>query len=93
MQFEFVCSNEVMLTKVLRLLSVVIRVVDFNLEFLRLLKMEIDQHLLNKLRIQVVMDHFRLPQNRPLLILTILAANQLVKDAKRIRLGESVQIG
>ena len=85
MQFELVCSNEVMRTQVLCLLSVVVRVVDFNLEFLRLLKVEIDQHLLNKLRIQVVMDQFRLAQNHPLNSI-MLAANLLVKDATRIRL-------
>ena len=85
MQFELVCANKVMRTQVLCLLSVVVRVVDFNLEFLRLLKVEINHHLLYKLRIQVVMDHFRLPQNHPLNPI-MLAANLLVKDAKRIRL-------
>ena len=85
MQFELVFANKVMRTQVLRLLSVVIRVIDFNLEFLRLLEVEINHHLLHKLWIQIVMDHFRLAQNHPLNTI-ILAANLLVKDAKRIRL-------
>ena len=69
------------------LLRVIIRVINFELEFLALFEVEVDEDLLDPLRVQVVMDDLGFADLSP-----SVTRIQLVNDNEGIRFRESVHI-
>lgn len=87
MQLELKSANEIMGTQILSLLTVVVRVVNFDLVLLRLLEVEVDEDFLDKLRVESVVNDLSLSQLLPHIALL------LVHDDKWIRVGHGVHIG
>ena len=63
MHLEFKSTDEIVCVQILRL--IVIRIVNFNLEDLLLLKVEINHDLSDELGVEVVVDDFRLADLLP----------------------------
>jgi len=55
-ELELVHTDVVMSIYLLRLISTIIRVIDLNLELLRLLEVEFNHDFLDELGVQIVMD-------------------------------------
>ena len=92
MQLEFVHADEIMLARAFDLLRVVIRVIDLDFIPVRLFEVEVDKHLFDELRVQIVVDHLCLSDDGPR-YLVALPFDLFVQNAKWIRLRKGVHIG
>ena len=83
MQLEFIDSNVVVSSQITRLLSIIVRIVHLHLKPVRLLEVEVDEDLLHKLGVGCIMDHLRLSDLDPRLLVA-LPNHLFVEHAERI---------
>lgn len=92
MELEFIDTDVVMSRQVLRLLRIIVRIVDLDLQAIGLLEVEVDKHLLDKLRVEIVMDDLCLANLQPRLSL-VRIQDFFVEDTEGVRLRESIHVG
>lgn len=68
MEGELVYTNVVVGIYLLRLISIIVRVIDLNLELLLLLEVVINHYFLDELRVKIVMDKLSLSNFLPLIV-------------------------
>ena len=93
MELEFIDTDVVVSRQVLRLLRIIVRIVDLNLQAIGLLEVEVDKHLLDELRVEIVMDDLCLANLQPRLSLGYRVQDFFVEDTEGVRLRESVHVG
>lgn len=86
MEGKLETANVVMTRQVLSLLTMVIAIVDLDLELIVLLKVKIGHNLFDELWIEIIMDYLGLTEHIPSL------AIEFVYHAEGIRLGERVHV-
>ena len=84
-QLEFDLSNEVVILQIVNV-CLIIDIIHLDLELLLLLEVILSHDLLNKVRVQIVMDHLGTVEFLPHL------ANALIHYGERVRLRHSVHI-